>query len=251
MYGFHSKELTKNVTVHFLDIDTINQDFENFIISSIKEICGGKFTGYSLDFFKSKLNDFFEKKRKDGRTARGAIAEFVIHLHLKSQSFSQEFMFLNLEEGSIKKGFDGYYSKDNIQWIVESKSSNEAKKKHKDKVKEAYDDLRVKVETKVSNNPWHNALNHMDTKAVNSKVSIVTEVRKFSEDFQQGKYQEIKELNIMPCSTLYLGDAWTPIDKDELESQLLELSMELEYRKIHIICVNNKDYQQIINLITI
>lgn len=250
MYKFHSKELNKNVTVHFLDIDTINQDFENLITSSIQHICGGKYTEFPLDYFKSKLKDFFEKKHADGRTARGAISEFILHVHLKTQSFEQECMFMNLEEGSIKKGFDGYYTIGEEQWIMESKSSNDFKIKHEGKIREAYNGLKAMLEKKTTNNPWHNAYNHMRTRDVNTRQSIVKEVRKFSEDFQKNKFQEIKNFNIIPCSTLYLGDTWTPINKDHLELKLLDLLKEFEYKKLYIICVNNKDYQQIINLIT-
>lgn len=251
MYTFYSKELNENVLIHFLDIDIINQDFENLITSSIQYICGGRYTEDSLTYFKRKLANFFlEKLKDDKRTAMGAIAEFIIHIHLQSQFFEQECMFFNLEERSIKKGFDGYYTKGKEQWIMESKSSGNSTNKHQNKVREAYTDLKKKVETNVPNDPWRNAYNHMCHMDVNTRQSVVKEVRKFSEDFQKNKFQEIKNFNIIPCSTLYLGNTWTPINKDQLELKLLDLLKEFEYNKLHIICVNNKDYQQIINLIT-
>lgn len=36
----------------------------------------------------------------------GAVAEFFVHLYLNILGLKQECLFLNLEENSIKKGFD-------------------------------------------------------------------------------------------------------------------------------------------------
>jgi len=250
MYDFHPIRLNDYITIHFLNIDEIEHDFEELIIASIRQICGGRYSEYSLDFFKGRLTDFFREKLSDRRTAMGAIAEFIIHVHLNNLSFSQECMFFNLEELSIKKGFDGYYSFGGEQWIMESKSSEDIEKKHDGKIREAYSDLKNKIETRVSNNPWYNAYNHMRTVNVNTDVSIVSRVRQFSEEFQRGTYQQIANFNIMPCSTLYLGDSWTPINNDELETKLTELCQRIDYQKIHIICINNRDFERIINMIT-
>ena len=79
---------------------------------------------------------------KDDTTKIGAVAEFFIHLFLRELGYKQEFLFYNLEERSIKKGFDGYFSQGETQFIVESKSGFESTRNisHKAKIKEAYND---------------------------------------------------------------------------------------------------------------
>ena len=79
---------------------------------------------------------------------KGSIAEFIVHLYLKACGFSQECLFKNLEEGSIKKGFDGYYTYSNEEWIMESKSGSIKTSgiTHRAKIKEAYDDLKNKID---------------------------------------------------------------------------------------------------------
>ena len=66
----------------------------------------------------------------------------------------QEFLFFNLEENSIKKGFDGLFSKDSETFLVESKSGTILTKgiSHRTKLKTAYTDSlsgRVDVTVKI------------------------------------------------------------------------------------------------------
>ncbi|MFY2508239.1 hypothetical protein ACN3E9_08105 [Vibrio pectenicida] len=107
----------------------------------------------------------------------GAISEFFVHLYLQESGYKQEFLFFNLEEGSIKKGFDGFFSKNSDTFLLESKSGSIKSKKisHKDKLKSAYSDLENYVSGKSEkgkNNPWKNAYNHASHIDVGTEKSI-------------------------------------------------------------------------------
>lgn len=249
MYNLQIENQSDSLIFHYLDINEIDEEFQNLIISSITEICGGRYTQYSLDFFKRRLYNFLNGKNDEGK--KGAIAEFIIHIHLNYLSFSQEFLFLNLEERSVKKGFDGYYLLNGEHWIVESKSSGIVNEKHESKILEAYNDLKSKLETKIPNNPWNNAYNHMRHQDVNTNQSIVSVVRQYSEEFENEMFQDIKKFNVIPCSTLYLGNDWNPINKEDLEIKLQTLCQRFGYRKMIIICINSKSFQDFINLILV
>jgi hypothetical protein len=109
-------------TLHNISIRQIDAALEAYIDSSIVEICEGN-SGGDLAVVKERLIKFLTPK-SGSTTEMGAIAEFFSHLYLKEQGFKQEFLFLNLEEQSIKKGFDGYYTLSGVEWIFESKSGS-------------------------------------------------------------------------------------------------------------------------------
>ena len=82
-------------------IDIDEASIQEQIAENIVSICEGN-TETDLETIKIKLKDYLEPKTV--RTRRGAIAEFYIHLFLKSLGYKQHCLFLNLEENSIKKG---------------------------------------------------------------------------------------------------------------------------------------------------
>ena len=54
---------------------------------------------------KKRVRELFSTKNNDWKM--GATAEFFVHLYIRLNGFRQECLYLNLEENSIKKGFDG------------------------------------------------------------------------------------------------------------------------------------------------
>lgn len=234
--------INKNVNLHIFEIENITDEIKCFIDSRIVNITNGS-RKRPLNIVKTKLKNFLDSK-KGSTTEMGAIAEFFIHLYLSTQGYKQECLFFNLEENSIKKGFDGYYSKDNMAWIMESKSGS-FKKTHKAKVKEAYDDLDkrlkgIKKPSKTINNPWENAYNHASHKDVNTKQSIVKNIENFSDDFELGNFKDIKDFNIIPSATIFLNNVWIDNDKTILAQEITSLISELNYQKLEIICFTKK-----------
>ena len=113
------KVLSDRFELHVIEIKELDKTIENLIDNFIVSICEGN-SNSQLCNVKDSLKKFLETKSED--TRMGAIAELFIHLYLRANNYKQEFLFRNLEEGSIKKGFDGYFSKDSETFIVESKS---------------------------------------------------------------------------------------------------------------------------------
>lgn len=94
--------IKNGVTAIVLDI---NEEFaQEQIAENVVSICEGN-SETDLETIKIKLKDYLEPKNI--RIRRGAIAEFYIHLFLKSLGYKQHCLFLNLEENSIKKGLMG------------------------------------------------------------------------------------------------------------------------------------------------
>lgn len=243
--SFHSNifdseciDLDNGNHLHFINIPTLDDGITDYIDASIVSICEGA-ANTDLATIKQRLISFLTPK-KGSNIEMGAIAEFFGHLYLTEIGFNQEFLFLNLEEGSIKKGFDGYYSFNDEVWIYESKSGSTTTEgaSHNNKISSAYSDLKDKISGNSKNNPWQNAYNHACHIDVGTDASIRQNLKALANEFTQGTRQDIALFNIIPGSTLFLEGIWTDIDVDDLAPKLNQLIITFRFRTIHIICVN-------------
>jgi len=224
--------------LHFVNIPTLDDEITAHIDASIVSICEGA-TDTDLAIIKQRL--IADLTSKKGSTLEmGTIAEFFGHLYLTEIGYKQEFLFLNLEERSIKKGFDGYYTHNNETWIYESKSGSIATKRasHESKISSAYSDLKDKISGNPANNPWMNAYNHSCHINVGTDASIRKNLQALARAFTQGTRQDIATFNIIPGSTLFIEGAWNNIDVAVLAPELEKLMTTFSFSKIHIICVN-------------
>lgn len=205
----HKKQILECGNILYtIDIDTIDSNLKNYFDSKLTEICEGA-RDIDLADVKTKLVEFF-KSKKDSDLEMGAIAELIIHFFINTKKFKAEFLFTNLEENSLKKGFDGYYSKKNEEWVLESKSGKitTIDISHKNKIAEAYLGLKNKVEGKdKDNNPWENAYKHANLSDTNTRKTIKDKLNDLSINYTRGNYFEIKDFNIIPCSTIFMDDA--------------------------------------------
>lgn len=233
--------LENNIKVSVFDVKEITDELKQFIDENIYQICRGE----SGDLSTIKLD---LKRRLDGwddrynKNKMGAIAEFFVHLYLNYCGYRQECLFFNLEENSLKKGFDGLYSMDDDLWFMESKSGsiNTNGITHASKIREACNDIKTKITTNVSNNPWLNAYNH--ARIVGTKRELRDKLKQLSEDFINQKYQTIDNKNIIPCATIFLNGIWQEQNHEEIIETVKNIQM-LEGRNIHIICITQNSYQ--------
>jgi hypothetical protein len=230
------REVKKNNFLHVIHIEKIDKVLSRLIETYLSTICEGD-PGFDFETVKKKLRNIIQSK-KDSTLELGIISEFFLHLYLNEIGFKQECLFFNLEEGSIKKGFDGYYSLGTEAWILESKSGSSKTSgiSHPKKIKEAYDDLENKLSGKVSNDPWHNAYNH--AKMVNSSDDIKKNLKKLSKAFTEQLPQNIGKFNIIPGSTIFVEDSWAISDPNKLCSEMKIQIKKFNFKKIKIICVN-------------
>lgn len=237
-FNANTVKLDAGKFIHFINIENIDSNLETLIDKRIVSICEGK-TNSDLNLIKRRLIDFLTPKRNT-TIEMGAIAEFFLHLYLYDIGYKQEFLYLNLEEGSIKKGFDGYFSFKNEEWVLESKSGDIStiNISHTNKAKEAYFDLEEKIKGKTKNNPWQNAYNHART--VGTKDNIQKNIKKLSDEFTYKKFHKIDDFNIIPCSTIFLNARWKVIDELKIETDIKKIISTFKCKKLNIICINKK-----------
>jgi len=234
----NSYEIEQNVILNILNIEEINDTVKNYIDEVLIDIYS-KGQDTNIEIVKIKLRKYFVSKKVNLEI--GSIAEFFVHLYLKMKNFEQECLYKNLEENSIKKGFDGFYSKDNETWIMESKSGNIASKEisHNDKIKEAYNDLKGKFLGKSTNNPWENAYNHAIQ--ARSNKDILLQIKNLEDKYTLGEYTEIKEYNIIPSSTIFYDSSeFECINYDDLKEDISTFLRNKTYKRIEFVCINKK-----------
>lgn len=126
----------------------------------------------------------------------------------------------------MKKGFDGVYLIGDDYFIYESKSSLETTltSSHNGNIGEAYRDLKERIEGyNKTNDPWRNAYNHSNIRTIDLNQTLSQTLKKLSKDYVKGIYSEIKQYNIIPSSTIYLGSRYSDIDKNTLKDDLVKL----------------------------
>lgn len=232
---FDSKRIVREkYSIHVIEIREFDTKLINYINEHFVSVCKGRKSGWNIEYVKKEVKSFYEKKSI--KTRYGATAEFFIHLYLKRLGYLQECMFLNLEENSIKKGFDGFYSKDSTPWIMESKSGSikTAGISHVNKIKEAYNDMTEKITN--GSNPWSNTYNHANSRDVDTDQSIVDIVKKLSEEAVQEKEHQISDFNLIPTATLFFEDKWEDTRIEQIETEIQKIGDRFKCNDLIIIC---------------
>ncbi len=230
-------KLKNSIKLITLDIHELSVDLIEYVNELLVSICTGD-SGTSLEVAKADLLEFLNRKN-DSTTRMGAVAEFFVHLVLNSFGYKQECLFENLEENSIKKGFDGYYSKADVEWIMESKSGMSDTKGmcHASKVKEAYTDLCDKISGNTTNNPWKNAYHHARSLDVNTNDTIVKNIKRMADNFTLKKYDHISNFNIIPAATIFYCDEWEDVDIKKIIIDVEKCISKFKYKDILVICM--------------
>lgn len=247
MKTFKKEVLAHNIELNIVHIDQYDQVLFTELDKAIVSICEGKSDSTYVEV-KKRMRNFL--KGKDEKKVYGSISEFFIHLYLKTQKYKQDCLFFNLEENSVKKGFDGVYTKNNEIYIMESKSGKHASKEisHVAKVKESYRDLEKYLEGKSSKgkNPWINAFSHANQISVKTKKSVRDKIKEIQRNFDNNVFSQISEFNIIPCSTIYLDGNWDGKWSNDLILNKSKLA-SLNGKKIRIISITNIDSSKFTN----
>mgnify|MGYP001003488506 CR=1 FL=1 len=237
IFKLHTEFIDESLQISVFEVEKLNSEIRQCLDENLISICEGKHSKTELKIVKRRILKLFNGKSDEWKM--GAIAEFFIHLYMCLTGYTQECMFFNLEEGSIKKGFDGYYSIDNRQWVMESKAGSilTSNISHKSKIKEAISDLKEKFEGKAKNNPWQNAYNHACHCDVGTPADIRKSIKKLSDEYLSNTFYKLDNFNIIPCATIFLDTTWNPKNKASIVSEVQEVIKNSDYKRAHLICV--------------
>jgi hypothetical protein len=202
---FNTKVIVNDATkkVYTSKIDKISEADSKFLMKFIVEIISGKVSYEEQDDILDTIIKRFDRKAGENNE-HGYIAELLACCILRDNGFSQEYCFKNLEESSLKKGFDGIFLWKKELYILESKSSYSIDKhhnKHALTIGRAYKDVDDKFTTGTVNNPWENAVNH--ARVFGSKESLIKQLTGLSRQWRNGDFGNKKEKNIILASTIF------------------------------------------------
>lgn len=216
---------TEGYITHHIIISNDPEDKEkifNLIDANILSIYEGTDENFNVQYVKIKLKEFWNKQTKDNQ--KGMVAEFFTHLFVKALNFEQQCCLKNLEEGSMKKGFDGVYLKNEELWYMESKSGDlTSDKQHFHSLRTAIVDIEKKITTKIPNDPWANAFQH--AKSVNAKKSIKDKFIELSLNFTNNNLPNFNDFNIIPSSTIFIENCLDvkPFDINKIQTRHSEI----------------------------
>ena len=237
VFNVYTEFKSENLEISIFEVKELNADIQQCLDDNLITICEGKNSCSNISIIKKRIIKLFDGK--DEKWKMGAIAEFFIHLYMNLIGYTQDCLFLNLEENSIKKGFDGYYNFEEEHWIMESKSGSILSKSisHKSKLNEAIIDLKDKFEGHSKNNPWQEAYNHACHCDVGTPANIRKSIKKLSDEYTLDKFHSLTDFNIIPCATIFLDKTWCPEDRDILVKEAQTVVNNTKYKKSHLICV--------------
>lgn len=233
------ENLLITVNIYHIVLDDLSE-IEEIIDKEINDIWDSTIE-YSLNEVKKEIYNVISTKTDEQK--HGMCAEFFMHLFLRSLGYKQKCLFTNLEENSMKKGFDGFYECSNEFWIAESKCAI-LENKHRNKIKEALDDIDNKVESTKGNNPWRNAIHHMAVKTEMKSGTLKSKVASLSKDYSNNIPHKSSEFNLIPVSTLFINNGQ---EEDEIFEEIKKVLSLREIKNMIVLCINNDIYDEFIS----
>ena len=102
-FNIEEHTISDNTILTIIDIMQIDEEAKSILDENFVLICEGD-SGAGLSTVKTHVKNLYSTKNEEW--IMGATAEFFIHLYIRLTGFKQECLFLNLEENSIKKGYN-------------------------------------------------------------------------------------------------------------------------------------------------
>lgn len=247
IFNSYTSNICINKQLNIVQIDTLSQDMKQLIDNHIIKIMYGK--DEILGGVKRCKTNFLNFiKKKDIKKQIGFISEFFIHLYLYTLGYTQECILKNLEENSLKKGFDGIYSLENEMWILESKSGNNdtSSIKHKKKILESINDLSNKIAGNTSNDPWMNALHHLEILHGKENNDIINIIEQLSFEYDENIEHYIDDFNTIYASTIFYRITFHD-DNEQVEEEIKSIVSDIKGLSSNIICINYKIFNEFID----
>jgi len=166
-------EINDESDVSLCIVDDLSLQLQEIIRRELSKVCHGPAKaeeGRKSYGYKPTIREFVKRyKAKASATKLGMIGELLCHILLFhfNNKLKPASPFFNMEEGSIKKGFDLMIidTKDNSFWITEVKSGELGEKNKQQKIRLLIDLAKADlIERLTSNNStiWLSAINNIE-----------------------------------------------------------------------------------------
>lgn len=237
-------------------IDDFSDELKNEIRDRLSAICHGpdavaKQTIFSS--YKHTLKEFNKRySSKTEKIKKGMIGELLTHIFLLkiNTNFEPANPFFNMEEGSIKKGFDLviFDNKLNQMWISEVKSGSAGSKKansfNKGLLNTAKNDLKERLGENETN-LWHNAINGAKIALSRGKVKdIINQILEECYLEAADEKQSGASKNVILISVTYKNTD-DPILIREVKKKGKKIIEEKLFRDVIVFSIQKETYQRV------
>lgn len=249
---------------HAFFIEELSDELKNNIHYYLSEICFGfiksdmaekypKLYGYE-----KVVKDFLDRlKQKDEKTQKGMVGEFLTHILIRNylRNYKVNTPFFNLEEQSIKKGFDLVLINTDTQelWITEVKSGEKSKnaasadEQIKILLNRAKNDLNERLNSS-QEMLWQNAINGtMVSLRDNDDIKdvVLDLLNVYNSEVSEEKSTSSNK-NVITAAVLFneISDKFSIDSIQEVYDNWLKLDL---FSKVIIIAIQQNTYQEIIN----
>ncbi|MBF4256087.1 DUF1837 domain-containing protein [Vibrio anguillarum] len=242
----------------------LTEELKNIIRNCFQEICHGsaieEYEGTVLYSYKSTLSGFLQRYRSKPRhTQIGLIGELLSHVLLTKviNGYEASSAYFNLEEKSIKKGFDILLCKtdDNSMWITEVKSGELHKDKDQnqttqDLLNEAKRDLNKRLNEQEPQY-WLNAINHVRATVSDEKDYKKVLIQALAEDFGSKAVSGTatsKDKNVILVSNLF-SSVEQPINKQPAVNVLSGIDKKSIFNSSYIVSIQKSTFEKVVNFL--
>lgn len=245
-------------------VESLSTELKTLIKNNLTSICHGS---HIFDYadepplfgYEATLASFLDRyKSKPLNTKKGMVGEFLAHILIAElfDDFDIATAFFNLEEKSIKKGFDLllYKSLDKSVWITEVKSGNLLKDKTHDQTTSALlhtakADLDKRLNAQETMY-WYNAVN-----AVRCAVSGTKSYKESLVDIltKKGGAAVQNGAKSTDCSAVLVSNLFAPLDtrisKETAQTFLNELLKKKLFGGVIVFCIQKETHSRIIEFL--
>jgi hypothetical protein len=243
-------------------VEYLSEEIKALIKKNLSVICHGtKVLGANKPIYSyvSTIKNFLERyKTKEANTQKGIMGEFLSHILITElyEDFEVVSAFFNMEENSIRKGFDILLCKTTNQtlFITEVKSGNLHKGKNHDQttldlLTAAKNDLYKRLnEQKITY--WHNAINSVRSSMQDEKDYKKTLIG-ILEDFGSEVSEDEGKSNNK--SVVLVSNLFEPLMHKISHEPVKEFLEELQNSKIFadviIICIQKETYSRVVDFL--
>ncbi len=239
-------------------IEDFSDEIKQSLRNQLSEICYGVDqvnSGFITYNYSNTVKEFLERyKDKTPKTQKGMLGELLVHLIIKNyfDEYNSVTPFFNLEERSIKKGFDGVFTETGkaVIWIVEVKSgelhsNNTSDQTMSSLIGTAKSDLYGRLNKK--NIPlWLEAIYGAKVAYDSSdimKTAIIKTLGNWSDNSTLGKHTS-KDKNVILTGVLF-SDLSDSITETNLQLKQMNIEATKEFNQVFVLGIQKETYIKI------
>lgn len=253
---------TKRKKYCLFEIEYISDELRNAIREQFAYICHGSVYAGSkrkMYSYKSTVKDFLKRYEvKEETTKKGMIGELLVHLLVKYYFDEFEIVspFFNMEERSIKKGYDVVLTEKSkpVIWLIEVKSGELHKGKNSnetmnDLLNTAKRDLDKRLNEENAS-LWMEAINGAVISYESSKTmkdAVVNILQDLGDAASEGLNTSIDK-NVITTGVLFADMTDRILEKTEkVRQQAIEI--EGKFNKVYVLALQKGSYEKIYNFL--